>query len=162
MANEYSFANSDGSELVRRKRILPVITATKTLRQINEEGKIVLLGRAAGGTTVTLPRATGSGDVYRIVVGTALASGSNIVKVANANDFMRGKSWLAAATNASFPTSNSGTLATESDTVTLNGGTTGGLPGDYVELTDVAKNNWHVECSLVGVGTAATPFSATV
>jgi hypothetical protein len=162
MANEFSFANSDGSELVRRKRIISVTASTKTLRQINDEGKVVKLDRASGGVTVTLPRATGSGDVYRIAVGTALGSGSYIVKVAIAADFMRGKAWLLAASNASFATSNSGTLATESDTITLNGGTTGGLPGDYVELTDVAKNNWHVEGSLVGVGTAATPFSATV
>jgi len=162
MANEYSFANSDSSELVRRKRVLSITVATKTLKQGEHEGKEVKVDRAAGGVTLTLPRATGSGDVYKVRVGTALGSGNYIVKVNNANDFMRGKAWLLAGTNASFATANTGTLATESDTITLNGTTTGGLVGDYIELVDVAKNLWAIECSLAGSGTAATPFSATV
>jgi hypothetical protein len=53
------------------------------------------------------------------------------------------------------------TLAT-SDTITLNGSTKGGLAGSYIELRDVATNQWVVSASLVGSGTPATPFSAAV
>ena len=161
MANEFSFANSDGSELVRRKRVVSVTASTKTVRQVELEGKEIKMDRAAG-ITFTLPRATGSGDVYRFRVGTTLTSNNYKVQVANTSDFMRGKAWLLAGTNASFATANTGTATTESDTVTLNGTTTGGLLGDYIELVDIAKNTWHVECSLSGSGTAATPFSVAV
>ena len=51
-----------------------------------------------------------------------------------------------------------------SDTITINGGTTGGQIGDYLELVDIATDQWHVRgvmrC-LTGVN-PATPFSATV
>jgi hypothetical protein len=161
MANEYSFANADSSELTRRKRVLSVTKSTLSARQAEHADKYVKLDRAAG-ITVTLPRATGSGDVYRFMVGTTLTSNNYKVQVANAADFMRGKAWLMAATNASFSTANTGTSTTESDTVTLNGGTTGGVIGDYIEVCDIAKNVWQVECSLVGSGTAATPFSVAV
>lgn len=159
--NAYSFLNPDGSDFTRGQRFVNQTGATMAARQTKHEGKTVLLNRAAG-VTVTLPRATGSGDVYRFMLLIPLTSNNHIVKVASASDYMRGKSWLGAATNASFNTANTGTPSTESDTVTLNGGTTGGLVGDYVEVMDIAKNVWQVECSLAGVGSAATPFSAAV
>lgn len=160
--NSYSFQNSDGTDFTRGQRMVAVTAATLAARQIKHEGKIVQMNRAAGGVTVTLPRAIGSGDVYRFMLGVKLTSGSHIIKVANSSDYMRGKSWLNAASNASFNTANTDTPSTESDTITLNGGTTGGLVGDYVELMDIAKNVWQVECSLTGAGSAATPFSAAV
>jgi len=51
-----------------------------------------------------------------------------------------------------------------SDTITLNGGTTGGIVGDYLEIVDIATDKWHVRGTMrVGAGTnPATPFSATV
>ena len=51
-----------------------------------------------------------------------------------------------------------------SDTITLNGGTTGGIVGDYLEIVDIAADKWHVRGTMrVSAGTnPATPFSATV
>ena len=55
------------------------------------------------------------------------------------------------------------TVAT-SDTITLNGGTTGGIIGDYLEIVDIAADQYHVRGVMrVAAGAnPATPFSATV
>ena len=51
-----------------------------------------------------------------------------------------------------------------SDTITLNGGTTGGIVGDYLEIVDIATDKYHVRGVMrVAAGAnPATPFSATV
>ena len=50
-----------------------------------------------------------------------------------------------------------------SDTITLDGTTTGGVNiGDYVLLTDIATNQYTVSGLLNASGTEATPFSAAV
>ena len=49
-----------------------------------------------------------------------------------------------------------------SDTLTMNGSTTGGLVGSYVQVTDIAAGEYLVNAALVGSGTPSTPFSAAV
>jgi hypothetical protein len=44
----------------------------------------------------------------------------------------------------------------------MNGSTTGGLIGSYVQVTDLSTGYYLVQGSLVGSGTPATPFSAAV
>jgi hypothetical protein len=117
-------------------------------------GLTVPLNRAAG-MTVTLPAATGSQAVYRFLVGTTFTS-SGIIQVANATDVMNGSASVSGTTAALF-----GTLPA-SDTVTMNGTTTGGLAGSYIEVKDAAAGYWLVSAALVGSGTPATPFSAAV
>lgn len=117
-------------------------------------GQLIPLNRA-GGMTVTLPAATGSQAVYRFVVGTTFTS-SGIIQVANASDTMNGLASVGGGTASVF-----GTLPA-SDTITMNGSTTGGLAGSYIELVDVATGDWVVRAALVGSGSPATPFSAAV
>lgn len=132
-------------------------TATTLTIDSTYAGSIVALARAAG-TTVTLPAATGSGNVYRFVSTVSVSGGSTIIKVANASDIMGGVATMGSSGGTSLST---GTTTT-SDTITFNGTTTGGLIGTYVELRDVAANIWKVEVHGVASGVAATPFSATV
>lgn len=132
-------------------------TASFTLDN-EHSGKVVTLNAAAG-MAVTLPAATGSGKHYRLFVGTTITSNSTTVKVANANDTMSGLANLAqdaANTMVSFET------AADTDTITLNGSTTAGILGDFIELIDVAANKWYVSVRGSATGTEATPFSATV
>jgi hypothetical protein len=50
-----------------------------------------------------------------------------------------------------------------SDTITLNGTTSGGVSiGDYLILTDIATNQYTVSGMLNASGTEVTPFSAAV
>jgi len=55
-----------------------------------------------------------------------------------------GETFLAAATN---------------DVMTLNGTTTGGIVGSWVEVTAIASAKYFVRGSLIGSGTIATPFA---
>jgi hypothetical protein len=118
-------------------------------------GQTINLSRAAG-ITVTLPAATGSNAVYRFEVATSVTSNSYKIQVANSTDVMNGFSSVAGTTGTVFST------LPASDTITMNGSTTGGLIGSYVEVTDLATGYYLVQGSLVGSGTPATPFSAAV
>lgn len=118
-------------------------------------GKTVTLNRAAG-ITVTLPAASGSGNIHRFFVGTTVTSNANIIQVTT-TDIIQGV--LAVTTDVDgvvFPT------AADSDTITMNGSTTGGVIGSHVELEDVASGVWRVSGGLVSTGIEATPFSAAV
>lgn len=155
------------SQILAKKQVqgiapLSITTATLALTVAAHDGIIIRLDRAAG-VAVTLPAATGSGACFRIFVGTTLTGTSITFAVASASDYMRGQAWTIGAANAGFLTANTGTVSTESDTITWNKGTTGlGTQGDYVEFVDIAANVWAVEVDYASSGTAATPFSAAV
>lgn len=137
---------------------ISVTASTVTLDRHIHANATVLLSRAAG-VTVTLPAASGSGDIYTVVVQTAVTSNSDIIKVANSTDVMQG--WISSAT----VTTGAGTheaIGGTDDTITMNGTTTGGLAGSEVILQDVASGFWQVQGFLTGSGTLATPLSASV
>ena len=132
-----------------------VTAATLTVTADTYNGQTINLSRAAG-ITVTLPAATGTNAVYKFVVTTAVTTNSNVIQVANATDTMNGLASVAGTTGSVFST------LPASDTITMNGTTTGGLIGSYVQVTDVATGEFLVTAALVGSGTPATPFSAAV
>jgi hypothetical protein len=45
------------------------------------------------------------------------------------------------------------------DVISMNGSTTGGLAGSYVEVTAIAADEYLVTGTLLGSGTLATPFA---
>lgn len=139
------------------------ITGSSQILTVAAHDGIPLIVNRAAGCAITLPAATGSGACFRIWIGTTLTSGSFSVAVASGTDFMRGAAYTVGAAQATFLTANSGTVATESDTVTFNRTTTGlGTIGDYLEFFDIAAAVWSVELEYASSGTAATPFSAAV
>ena len=118
----------------------------------------VVVNRAAGATLV-LPASSGSGAEFDIVVGASITSNNLIIQVANAADAMAGTCVMmqdAGDTVAGFET------AVDSDTITMNGSTKGGLRGDRIRLKDFANNLWQVQVICAGTGTEVTPFSAAV
>jgi fructose-specific component phosphotransferase system IIB-like protein len=119
----------------------------------------VYVVNAAAGAEVTLPPATGSGFRYTFIVGTTVTSNANVIQVANSDDIMQGVVIGAADTDDSV---NGWEAASDSDTITMDGSTTGGIVGDRVELVDVAENVWAVNGTIQQTGTEATPFSAAV
>lgn len=142
--------------------VVNVTSTTVTISISAHAGRIVTLNRAAG-VTATLPAATGSGARFLILNGTTVTSNNNIIQVANASDYIIGNAYVnSSGTATGFETANTGTVSTESDTLTMNGTTTGGKKGDYIEIFDVAANIWVMSATLNGSGTAATPFSAAV
>lgn len=138
-----------------------VTSSTLTITSANGladayNGEVIPLNRAAG-VTVTLPPATGSQAVYSFLIGTTITSNSTIIKVANASDTMNGIANVGGSSGTVFST------LPASDTITLNGTSTGGLAGSFVTLRDVAAGDWIVNASLIGTAVSpVTPFSATV
>ncbi len=47
------------------------------------------------------------------------------------------------------------------DFINLNGSTTGGVAGTFIEIVAVAANSYMVTGTVNGSGTVATPFSTT-
>lgn len=138
--------------------VVPVTAATLTVTPEAHSGRTVVLNRAAG-QAITLPVATGSGNFYRFFVATSITSNDTTIKVATAAGTMAGVAIVANDTDASASIFET---ASDSDTITFNGNTTGGLRGATVELQDVAANLWSVRIVGAATGSEATPFSATV
>lgn len=137
--------------------LLTATASTLTVTATRHSGKNIVLSRAAG-IAVTLPEATGSGDTYRFLILTTVTSNTTTIKVVG-NDIMQGVALLAADggdTSVMFET------AADSDTITFNGGTTGGYAGTEILLIDMAADTWFVKIVGSATGTEATPFSATV
>lgn len=136
------------------------IPSSNTTEEYN--GKTFPLSNAAG-IVVTLPAATGTQASYAFLAVTSVTSNSYKIQTASASDYMVGHASVSGANAAnSVVVSTVGSTTTGSDTITMNGSTTGGLVGSYVIVTDIATNIWLVNGSLVGSGAAATPFSAAV
>lgn len=138
--------------------VVNATAATLTVTGSSHRDRVVTLNRAAG-IAVTLPDATGTGGIYRFVIGTTVTSDSTTIKVPNADNTMTGVAVVANDTDNSV---SGFETASTSDTITFNGTTTGGILGDYVELIDIAADLWHVKVFSSATGTEATPFSATV
>lgn len=132
------------------------ITAATTLDDDAYAGRTINLNSTTG-RIVTLPAATGSGATYTIVVGATVSSGSHVIRVASSSDVMQGV--LSIATDIAGVTCPT---ASDSDTITMSGSTTGGVRGSRIELQDIATGIWAVSGSLVSTGAEATPFSAAV
>ena len=132
------------------------LTASTTLNTSHAGTMLVL--NAAAGLTITLPPATGSGYRYSFVVGTTVTSNSAVIQVTG-DDVMTGLALSAADGGNSV---NGWETASTSDTITLDGSTTGGIKGDRIELVDCAADTWSVLIHSSSTGTEATPFSAAV
>ncbi len=132
-------------------------TTTLTLMAALHAGKVVLV-QPSGGLAITPPAATGTGNVYRIVVGTTVAGGNLTVdaKAGNASDVFAGSCigvLSGGVTTTTYPT------AANSNLITMSGTTTGGVAGTEIVMTDVATNLWIVRILNLQTSTGATPFS---
>lgn len=136
---------------------LSTLTASTTLDDSYDD-KTVLLDAAAG-LTVTLPTATGSGWKVRIVIKTTVTSNNYVIQVNNSTDVVQGF----VQNISDDPATTKGYIAAaSSDTLTLNGTTTGGLIGAVYEIQDIKSGFFQVLGRDCATGTEATPFSAAV
>ena len=131
---------------------------------------------AAGAVTYTLPAVNANADSAVAGPGADLnnlsnvgakfeifssitKTGSLIVQVANATDVMVGSAIVVDDTSdnmVGFET------ASTSDTITLNGSTTGGVTHSKIECTVLASGKWKVDVISGVLDHLATPFSAAV
>ena len=134
------------------------ITADATITSASHAGRTMNLN-VASGATLTLPAAAGTGNTYRFFVQTTITSNNYVIQVANGDDTMSGTAVVA---NDSDNTASIFETAADSDTITLDGTTTGGILGGHIEIQDVASNKFRVLINQAATGTEATPFSAAV
>lgn len=140
---------------------LVTLTSSETLKTMKHDGRTLLMNNAGSASTYTLPAATGSGRKFRFVVA-AVNTSNYVIQVADTTDVMYGiilTNSTGDAPDVTFPWST----AADSDTITLDGTTQGGVAiGDWVELQDIATNKWAVFGVTNSSGSEATPFSAAV
>ena len=131
-----------------------------SLTTLRHGGRVILLDTAAG-STVTLPAATGSGAHFRFVVTVTPTSNQHRIDVTGDDAFF---GTLVADTDSDSVdlgtiTWPSGPTVTDADRIDLNGTTTGGRKGDWIEVIDIAADSWHVSGTITQSGTEATPFA---
>ena len=149
--------------------------SSTSLTVADHAGRIVH-NNAAGAVTYTLPAINANSDSAVAGPGADLnnlsnigatfeifasitKTGSLVVQVANSNDVMVGGAKFIDDTSdnmVGFET------ASTSDTITLNGSTTGGVTFSKITCTAISSTQWKVDVESGCTGTPATPFSAAV
>ena len=138
----------------------PVVVnaATLTLAPATHAGRLVVLSGATAnaGVAITPPAATGTGNVYTIVFGSSVTSNTTTIdaKAGAASDVFYG--WLQSYKATTFTPY---ITASNSNLLTFDGSTTGGIKGDRIQLIDAATNVWIVSGFVNQTGTIASPFS---
>jgi hypothetical protein len=119
------------------------LVASGAISLASHEGKTLLLGEVGGNAlcAMTLPAATGSGAKYLFRV--SVANTSNYTITTNGAEVYNG-TVLAHDRDITDGTVLHAFGATTQTTITLNGGTTGGQIGDWIELEDILTGVWAV------------------
>jgi hypothetical protein len=138
-------------------------TNTLTLDVLNYSGKVVYTQDAT--LIITLPTinpindstpssSNNIGATFRIAINTAATAVA--IKTDGVDKFIGSVSMVATdaagAVTAYAP-------ASSNDVINLNGTTTGGRSGSYVDITAVANDRYMVTGVVLGSGTVATPFA---
>ena len=149
--------------------------SSTSLTVASHAGRIVH-NNAAGAVTYTLPAINANSDsavagpgadpnnlsnigaTFEIFA-SITKTGDLVVQVANSNDVMVGSAKFIYDTSdnmVGFET------VAASDTITLNGTTTGGVTFSKITCTAISSTQWKVDVESGCTGTPATPFSAAV
>lgn len=139
--------------------LLPITATltTLTLAPATHAGRFLVISSTAG-LAVTPPAATGTGSIYTFVFSATISGGSFTLdaKAGNASDVFYG---LANVNKVATPAVSQFGTAANSNLITANATTTGGMVGDFIQIVDIATHVWQVEIVSQGSGTIATPFS---
>ena len=85
------------------------------------------------------------------------ATASSVTITTASGDFLLGQVVIGPSTGGA--TSMFAANGTSTTTITLNGGTTGGIKGSFISVVAVAANTYMVYGKLLGTAPLATPFS---
>jgi hypothetical protein len=154
------------------------ITSSTTLNPVDHGGRIISVGGSlAAAVTLTLPTintsanpvtsgpgqdpstANNEGVVYTIWVPTTISTSS--LKIGTTS----GSSDVYVGTVISVDSDSSGAVVgfsangSSNDFINLNGTTTGGVAGTWIQIVAIAANKYMVTGLVVGSSTVATPFA---
>ncbi len=151
------------------------VTASTTLDPVAHAGRIISVGGSlAANVVLTLPSINVStnsitsgpgqdpntlnneGVVYTIWVPTTISTSSLKIGTDGTDKFV--------GSVISVDTDSSGavvgfTAASTNDFINLNGTTTGGVAGTWIQIVAIAANKYMVTGSVLGSGVVATPFA---
>lgn len=139
--------------LDRLESLVSTISAATTTLSMLRQGVQYLRTTVATAQTINIPAATGKSGGFNIFIGVT-ATGNKVIKAAGSSLF-QDVAVMTGGTAGSFGS------ASNTNTITFNGSTTGGVIGTLVELRDVAPNVWSVKVHSCGTGIQTTPFSNT-
>lgn len=143
-------------------RVVSATASSLAVTAALHAGRTILLNRAAG-VAVTLPAATGTGNVYTIRQGTTLlTSASHTITAASTADLYYGVAHIDSTTKTdsnAFPANaSSNYICTFAFASTIAQGFA--YPGDTAVFVDVGTNAWLVKIhATTAATTPATPFS---
>lgn len=139
----------------------PIVTAITTLAvtAASHGGRTILLSLLAGFTS-TLPAATGTGVLFRFVIGIVNTSGGYIINTTGTDVYngsvmltVPGSTYATAAKGETF-------ASTANKTITISGTTQGGATiGDELVVQDIQTGVWQVKGWLTCTTSPATVFS---
>ena len=155
------------------------ISSSTTLNPVDHGGRIISVGGAlAATTTVTLPTINVSADPsssgpgadpntlnnegvrYTIWVPTTITTSS--LKIAtDGTDLFIGTLFGVDTDSTDALVAYNALAADTFDFINLNGGTTGGVAGTFIEIVAVAANCYMVTGTVNGSGTVATPCATS-
>ena len=152
------------------------ITASTTLSPSDHGGRIISIGGSlAAALTITLPTintssnsitsgpgqdpstANNQGVVYTIWVPTTISTSALKIFAPSTNLFVG--SLMSVDTDTSGAVVGFTANGTTNDYINLNGTTTGGVAGSWVQVFAIAANKYMVTGVINGSGTVATPFA---
>ena len=138
------------------------IAATVTLNPTDHANKRLILNVAATAVTLTLPTATGTGNIYKFYV-QLLNTSTYVIQAGTAADefvgiVVGGDADTAPAVSLHYDAA----IGDNFDTYTF-GDVTRGIAGSWVEFHDIATNVWSVKgANIQSGGAEATPFTSAV
>lgn len=151
------------------------ITSSTTLNPVDHGGRIITVGGSlAANVVLTLPEINVSADassagpgadpntpnnegvVYTIWVPTTISTSSLKIGTNGTDKFVGYV--LSIDSDSTDATRGFGAGATN-DFINLNGSTTGGVAGTWVQIVAMAANKYMVTGVVVGSGSVATPFA---
>lgn len=138
------------------------VSATQTINPTAHANKRLILNVAATAVTLTLPAATGTGNIYKFYVQLLNTSTYVIQAGASADEFVGivvgGDADTAPAVSLHYDAA----IGDNFDTYTF-GDVTRGIAGSWVEFHDIATNVWSVKgANIQSGGAEATPFTSAV
>jgi hypothetical protein len=155
------------------------ISSSTTLNPVDHGGRIISVGGAlAATTTLTLPAINVSADPsssgpgadpntlnnegvrYTIWVPTTITT-STLKIATNTTDLFIGTLFGVDTDTSDALVAYNALAADTFDFINLNGGTTGGVAGTFIEIVAVAANCYMVTGTVNGSGTVATPFATS-
>ncbi len=139
--------------------IAPRFLSSTTLTLVDADAGKTIITDIAATQTITLPAATGSGNVYTVIIGVT-ATGDKVIQCGNTTDEFAGIVYQVDSDTSDALVAYPAVAADNFDTITLDGSTTGGLAGDKIIAVDIASGLFHLQGHTVGTGTVASPLSA--